>query len=198
MNENEHDWSELIELMEGAKRGLSFAEGLSDAEVHRAEENYGFQFPPDLRAFLQTALPLGSPPFPNWRLADDPYIREALSLPLHGILFDVEHGIWLPEWGQRPKLMEEAKALVEEHVKKAPRLIPIYRHRMMPDRPHLTGNPVLSIHQTDIIYYGFDLDDYFRHEFGLLGRKPWPPTVRSIEFWDVDRWQEVRWKEDVE
>ena len=78
MNENEHDWSELIELMEGAKRGLSFAEGLSDAEVHSAEENYGFQFPPDLRAFLQTALPLGSPPFPNWRLADDPYIREAL------------------------------------------------------------------------------------------------------------------------
>jgi len=62
MNENEHDWSELIELMEGAKRGLSFAEGLSDAEVHGAEENYGFQFPPDLRDFLQTALPLGSLP----------------------------------------------------------------------------------------------------------------------------------------
>jgi len=51
--------------------------------------------------------------------------------------------MWLLEWGQRPKLMEEAKVLVEEHVKKAPRLIPIYGQRMMPDRPHLTGNPIL-------------------------------------------------------
>ena len=194
MNENEQDWSELIELLEGAKRGLHFAEGLSDAEVRRAEENYGFQFPPDLKAFLQTALPVGSPVFPDWRLEDDLYIREMLDLPLQGILFDVENGIWLPEWGQRPKLIEEAKALVEEHVKKAPRLIPIYRHRMMPDRPHLVGNPILSVHQTDIIYYGFDLDDYFRHEFDLPGRKPWPPEVTSIEFWDVDRWHEARLK----
>jgi hypothetical protein len=46
MNENEHNWSKLIELLEGAKRGLNFAEGLSDAEVRRAEENYEFQFRP--------------------------------------------------------------------------------------------------------------------------------------------------------
>ena len=43
---------------------------------------------------------------------------------------------------------------------------------MMPDRPQLNGNPIFSIHQTDMIYYGFDLDDYFRHEFDLPNRKP--------------------------
>jgi hypothetical protein len=191
---NPGDWSDLIALLEGAKRGLHFGEGLSDVEVQRAEESYGVRFPPDLRAFLQTALPLGSP-FPNWRIADDPIAREAESLVLRGILFDVEeNGVWLPEWGQRPGQLDDAKALVAEHVKKAPRLIPIYGHRMMPDRPHLNSNPIFSIHQTDMIYYGFNLDDYFRHEFDLPNRKPWPSKVRSIEFWEPDRWQEVRWR----
>ena len=98
---DEHNWPEMIRLLEGAKRGLRFADGLSDAEVLRAEENYGFEFPPDLRGFLQTALPLGVP-FPYWRTAEDTSIREQLGLPLQGVLFDVEHGVWLPEWGQRP------------------------------------------------------------------------------------------------
>jgi hypothetical protein len=76
---NEYDWSGLINLLESAKRGLHFGEGLSDAEVRRAEENYRVRFPPDLRAFLQTALPL-SFPFPNWRVADDPIARGAESV----------------------------------------------------------------------------------------------------------------------
>ena len=75
----EHDWSELIELLKLSKRGLSFTGGLTDAEVLRAEENYGFQFPPDPKAFLQTAVPIGHS-FPNWRLPDDPSIWERLRL----------------------------------------------------------------------------------------------------------------------
>ena len=50
------------------------------------------------------------------------------------------------------------------------------------------------MHQTDIIYYGFDLDDYLRHEFDLPDRKPWPSEVRAIEFWNVDRWQDAGWR----
>jgi hypothetical protein len=67
---------------------------------------------------------------------------------------------------------------------------------MMPDEPHLPGNPVFSVHQTDIIYYGFDLADYLRHEFDFPGREPWPEQVRLIRFWNVDRFQEVRWGTD--
>jgi hypothetical protein len=73
------------------------------------------------------------------------------------------------------------------------KLIPIYGHRMMPDEPHLPGNPVFSVYQTDIIYYGYDLADYLRHEFHLPGREPWPERVRAIRFWDLDRFQDVRW-----
>jgi hypothetical protein len=179
-------------MLKGATRCVVFADGLTDSEIALAEENYGFRFPPDLREFLQTALPIGFP-FPDWRLEDDVKIRELLHLPLDGVLFDVEkNDFWLPEWGPRPTQMEEAKAVAMEHLDEAPRLVPVYGHRMIPDRPHQAGNPVLSVHQTDIIYYGYDLDDYFRHEFSLPGRKPWPLEVREVPFWEVERWQALQ------
>jgi hypothetical protein len=188
-----NQWHELVELLRGA--GVLFRSGLTDEELLRAEENYNLTFPPDLREFLKFAMPWGLP-FPDWRTRDDPFIRETLDLPLHGMLFDVENNaFWLSEWGPKPPDNDEAKRIVEEHVAQAPRLIPIYSHRMIPDRPHETGNPVFSVHQTDIIYYGFDIDDYFRHEFNLPGRKAWPDTIRNIEFWDVDRFQDLRWRE---
>jgi hypothetical protein len=185
-------WTDLIELLKNAQRRVAFSDGLTDIEVARTEETYGFRFPVDLRNFLQTALPIGFP-FPDWRAEDDPNVREMLRWPLHGILFDVEQNdFWLPEWGAKPSRIEDAKAIAKENTSRAPRLIPIYSHRMMPDLPLQSGNPVLSVYQTDIIYYGFDLDDYFRHEFELPGRKPWPSEIRSIAFWDVDRWQKLR------
>ena len=127
------DWAELIVLLESA--GVMFAPGLTDEEVSRAEERYDFCFPPDLREFLQTAFPKHFP-FANWRSEDEEPIRESMSLPLHGIMFDVERNeFWLPEWGPRPPRLEDARLIVEEKVSQAPRLIPIYAHRMMPDRP---------------------------------------------------------------
>jgi hypothetical protein len=189
---NKNGWSDLIEQLKEA--GVAFAAGLTETEISRAEESYGFRFPPDLREFLQTALPTGHR-FPDWRAGDDTLIRDLLRLPLEGILFDVEQNeFWLPEWGTQPTRIEDARTVVEEHVNNAPRLVPIYGHRMIPDRPNEAGNPVLSVHQTDIIYYGFDLDDFFRHEFELAGEKPWPSEVRRIDFWDVNCWQDLRWR----
>jgi hypothetical protein len=187
----ENKWQELIELLD--EKNVIFTDGLTDAEVLQIEFRHGFRFPDDLRDFLQTAMPKGYS-FTNWRSDQEPF-PELLSYPLHGILSDVEHGFWLPEWGTRPALIEEARAIVEEQVKQAPKLIPVYAYLMMPDRPSTLGNPVLSVHQTDIIYYGFDLEDYLRHEFDLPGRKPWPAEIKRIEFWDADRWQETRWGE---
>jgi hypothetical protein len=175
---------------------INFDAGLTDAEVALTEARFGFRFPPDLRAFLQTALPRG-PRFPDWRSGDEAALRDWLDMPRQGVLFDVEHnGFWLEEWGPRPGPVEEALRVAGELVAAAPRLIPVYSHRMMPDDPHLAGNPVFSVHQTDIIHYGFDLADYLRNEFGLPSREPWPERVRPIRFWDLDRFQEVRWGPD--
>ena len=161
--------------------------GLTDAEVADVERRFGFRFPPDLRAFLQAALPHG-PEFPDWRGGDEATLRDWLDEPRRGVLFDVEHnGFWLAEWGPRPAATGEAAA---------PRLIPIFGHRMMPDEPHRAGNPVFSVHQTDIIPYGSDLADYLRHKFDPDNHEIWPGPYRPIRFWDVERWQAVRWGPD--
>ncbi len=194
---NRCDWQELIDQLRGTENrpvhGIEFDAGLTDAEIAEAESRFGFRFPPDLREFLQTALPRG-PQFPDWRSGDEAALRDWLDLPRQGILFDIEHNdFWLHEWGPRPASLDKALTVACELVTAAPRLIPIYLHRMMPDEPHLPGNPVLSVHQTDIIHYGFDLADYLRTEFGLGGNAPGPEQVRPIRFWDPDRFQAVRW-----
>ncbi len=164
---------------------IEFDGGLTGAEVAAVEAKFALRFPPDLRAFLQTALPRGRQ-FPDWRSGDESALRDWLDQPRQGILFDIEYnGFWLEGWGPRPLTLNGAKQVVSELVAAAPRLIPIFLHRMMPDEPHLPGNPVFSVHQTDIIHYGFDLSDYLRYEFHLPGREPWPEQVRPIRFWDL-------------
>ncbi len=46
-----------------------------------------------------------------------------------------------------------------------PQLIPVFGHRYLPGIAGQVGHPVLSVHQTDIIYYGADLADYLRREW---------------------------------
>jgi hypothetical protein len=184
-------WPELVAQMK--ERGIAFDSGLTGAEVAAVEARFGFRFPPDLRAFLQTALPQGEQ-LPDWRSGKESALRDWLDWSRQGILFDIEYnGFWLEEWGPRPPSPANAMRAASELIDGAPKSIPIFMHRMMPDEPHLPGNPVFSVHQTDIIHYGFDLADYLRNEFHLPGRGPWPEEIRPIRFWDLDRFQEVRW-----
>ena len=199
-------WKELVDQLRSAPyefgriapgsrvHRVEFDDGLTDAEIAAVESRFGFRFPPDLREFLQTALPRG-PQFPDWRSGNENELHMWLDRPRRGVLFDVESGFWLPEWGERPQGLDVRRA-VEALVAAAPKLIPVYAHRMMPDEPHEPGNPVFSVHQTDIIEYGFDLADYLRHEFELPGREPRPERVRKIRFWDIDRFQDTRWGPD--
>jgi hypothetical protein len=185
-----NDWLPLINLLRGA--GLEFEVGLTNLEIERLENTFNFCFPPDLRTFLKTALPFWNSP--RWRSGSVSDIQEWFDLPLKDVLFDVEqNNFWLPEWGPRPERPSEALGIASLKVKDAPKLIPILAGRFIPDSPQEAGNPVFSVHQTDIIYYGFDLEDYFRHEFNLPDRKEWPAEVRPIEFWDPDRFQKLRW-----
>lgn len=189
------DWNRLVGELRNTEyyRGVvtaetqpfrvAFDEGLTDSEVARVEARHGFRFPPDLRAFLQTALPRGGA-FPDWRAGDATALAAWLNEPKEGILFDVEHNsFWMDDWGARPASLVQAKETAAKFIDAAPRLIPVFAHRMIAAEPGRTGNPVFSVHQTDIIYYGSDLEDYLRHEFKLAGRHPWPEQLRPIRFW---------------
>lgn len=164
-------------------KGILLEEGLSEGEVHEIELRYAFRFPPDLLAFLRRAVPV-SPRFPNWRTESDDELRSAFSGPADGIAFDVEvNNFWMDEWGARPKDSEEAASLAHKMVAAAPVLVPVYGHRYIPSEPLEEGNPVFSVVQTDIIYYGNDLPDYLYEEF-RVPRPPWArSTPRRIRLW---------------
>ncbi|WP_441251339.1 hypothetical protein [Kitasatospora sp. McL0602] len=160
---------------------VTIGPGLSDAEIEAAEERFGFRFAADHRLFLQAGLPLGRG-WPDWRGGDADELRGHLERPRDGVLFDVKHGFWYPGWGEKPEDRREALRLAETRLGDAPQLVPVFSHRYLPGIAGQSGHPVLSVHQTDIIYYGNDLADYLRHEFGGsasdLGR-----ARASVPFW---------------
>ena len=174
--------------------GVQFDTGLTDAEVEKVQETYGFLFPPDLRQFLQHALPV-SKAWLNWRDDSENAIRHRFDWPADGICFDIEHNnFWMEAWGPRPTNLMDAFRVARQQVVAAPTLIPVYSHRFLPEEPFLAGNPILSVYQTDIIHYGNDLASYFANEFSAdpqtlpdhyIPCLEWAAqSARPIQFWD--------------
>ncbi|MFG2989161.1 hypothetical protein ACGFZK_07665 [Streptomyces sp. NPDC048257] len=157
--------------------------GLSERELDGIEERFGFTFAVDHRVFLSAGLPYGSRSWPDWRNGDPADLAERLSWPVEGVLFDVErNGFWHPAWGPRPTGTSAAVRLARAELATAPPLVPVYSHRYLPGTAGEWGHSVLSVHQTDIIFYGNDLADYVRHEFA--GRASSLPAPRStVGFW---------------
>jgi hypothetical protein len=186
-----------IELLKSAH--VVFEEGLSDNEIARREQQFGLRFPPDLKALLQTALPVGVESastfsFPNWRSGDDQTLQTRLDWPFEGMAFDIEHNVfWLDDWEPKPSSLGEAIEIARRHVAAAPKLVPVCSHRYLPCEPLDAGNPVFSIYQTDIIIYGIDLWDYFWNEFAPpndrwartkgMSAEQFAAALRNIRFW---------------
>ncbi len=175
-------WDDAFALLR--RRGIKIEPGLDRREIASIEGFLGACLPPDLASFLATGLPVGER-FPNWRQLDALQIAGEVDSPLDGILFDIENNaFWLPSWGSRPSRLHEALTMAEVVIKRAPPLIRIYAHRYLPSAPSEPGNPVLSVHQTDVIFYGRNLPSYFAIEFG---GQPWKDHAvgnnRHLPFW---------------
>jgi hypothetical protein len=170
------------------KAGVQIDAGLTAQEFARVESEFEFRFPPDYREFLATGLPV-SRGWVNWRSGERSAIHQRFSWPLEGICFDVEQNdFWLGEWGVKPAKLADVLEIVRRAVAEAPVLIPICGHRYIPAIPTDAGNPVFSVHQTDIIYYGADLLEYLQNEFSYyFGRINAPLLItrepRRIGFW---------------
>ncbi len=190
----------LIELMKAKQ--IAFELGLTDDEIYRIENKYGIIFPPDLRLFLQTEFPI-SEGFLNWRLGlksdkESKKIIKRINWPLEGMLFDLKsNDFWLKSWEEKPNDPSEREKIVKERYYSYPKLIPIYSHRYIPSEPNEENNPIFSVYQMDIIYYGYDLATYFANEFNFeltnefqLLQKP----KKEIKFWSY--WVEFGWQEE--
>jgi hypothetical protein len=162
--------------------GITLAEGLTEDELFAAEAAVHCDFPPDLRLFLGQALPVGDH-FPNWREPDGVALAEQLAHPIEGVLFDVRvNHFWMPHWPKRPTDFGASVEMATGLLATWPKLIPLYGHRYLPSEPSEPGNPVLSVMQTDITYYGSNLPDYFKNEFVSRG---WPlkSECRKVPGW---------------
>jgi hypothetical protein len=149
-------------------QGRDVDPGLSDDELDAVELRLQISFPPDLRALLATGVPRGDG-FPDWHRESDESLRARMQAPVDGVLFDVERdGAWLATWGRRPDDPGQAVSLAEAQLAQAPALVAVYGHRYIPAEPGLAGNPVFSIHQSDVIVYGSSLASYLAAEFGVV------------------------------
>lgn len=167
---NQKQANRIIKLLK--EKGISFDRGLSNDEIKRIEKQFFITFPQDLKLFLQTEVPVSSS-FVNWRYGINSEtgkreIENWIDSPKKGILFDVKYNnFWLEKWGEKPKDFKTQKEIASIKIAEEPKLIPIFCHRFIPSEPNEIGNPVFSVHQTDIIYYGYDLIDYFSKEFKI-------------------------------
>lgn len=183
--------------------------GLSDARIDALSRAHGFPVPSDYRAYLRalhgttprrpgatfgaidaaigegidsnsSLVPATAAGFYSWErdLADIQMARERV---IDGLLFDVVHnGFWLPEWASRADDVHVLEVQLRAHVKAAPPLIPIFGHRHMLVVTDEGPNPVLSIHQSDVIVYGADVLSYLEAELHLSAPNEAPARPSSI------------------
>jgi hypothetical protein len=168
------------------ERGELFESGLTESEFKSIESEFCFKFPPDLKEFLSVALPV-SGDWVNWRDENRDRIKERINWPYEGICFDIENNLfWLDAWGKKPNSLQQCFEIAKCAINKAPKLIPVYSHRYIPESPPEKGNPIFSVYQTDIIYYGANLENYFKTEFWASFGEKDPGGVgkiKRIEFW---------------
>jgi hypothetical protein len=178
-------YTSIIDLLK--IKGIIFEDGLDLQEVNNIENIYEIKFPPDLKEFLSIALPVSNN-FINWRDTSEENIKKIsnrLNWPVEGMIFDIENNnFWYSAWGNKPNDLEEAIKICKNEMKKVPRLIPICSHRYIPSEPNEAGNPIFSVYQTDIIYYGEDLISYLQLEFDMKRYEDMDfESIKKIRFW---------------
>ena len=183
------DWSDIY-MYEGIidqlkQKGVEFAIGLSDEELCWIEHKYEITFPKDLRSFYKEALPI-SRGFYNWRDKCNENvlsIKNAMKMPVKGIVENSDEIDWSEEWGEEPSNFNERKKIIENMVLEAPKLIPIFSHRYMASISS-ESLPIFSIYGTDIICFAKNISDYFLVEFKIKQNSIFMNNeVSYIPFW---------------
>ena len=176
-------YKESIKLLRS--RGIQVQAGLTDDEVEKIEKIYGIQFPKSLKNFLMEGMPI-SDGFYNWRNFKPDnieYIKRVIYHPVKFIENYPEEVEWYREWGKEPECVSDRVQIVRNRLKNAPTLLPVFVHRYMPKT--LDENPpVISVNGTDIIFYGENLEEYFKIEFGEKKHAEIDcQVIKPIPFW---------------
>lgn len=162
--------------------GVEIARGLRPEEFDGIEQQWGFRFAADHRAFLAGGLPVGQG-WPDWRAPDPLALRDALNWPVDGLLFDVEHnGWWYRAWPARPEATADALEVAYGLLRRAPQLVPLHGTYYVPDASEGAGHPVLDVFRSAVRPLGADLVDWVERSFGSGGPGSRDPKV-TVAFW---------------
>ncbi|WP_024294764.1 hypothetical protein [Lacrimispora indolis] len=160
-------YEEIINIMK--EKNVIFSSGINETDLSKIHQIYEIMLPKELIEFYSLALPI-SKGFYNWKdfsLSNIEHIKSALKRPENDLIELVDEVYWCDDWGEEPLDENEKAEVINNFLKTAPKLIPIFTHRYLPSYPDNKSNPVFSIHGTDVIYYGNDLLSYLQIEFGL-------------------------------
>lgn len=160
-------YQEIIDKMK--KKDVIFSSGLNETDLRKIQQIYEIMLPQELIEFYSLALPV-SMGFYNWKdfsLSNIEHIKSAIKRPENDLIELVDEIYWCDDWGEEPLDENEKAEIINDLLKKAPKLIPIFKHRYLPFYADNKSNPVFSIHGTDVIYYGDGLLSYLQIEFGL-------------------------------
>lgn len=189
------------------ENNIEVKKGLSEKQIELTQEYYKIIFPPDLKKFL-SAVKL----FQYFKLTPSPgfqpeerdesyynafydwfdfsennvnWLKHYLNWPIRGALFDVENNnFWLKSWGEKPSKLEDRLIEAKNQMEAVPKLIPVSGHRYISSEPNEAGNPIYSVHQMDIIFYGENLWDYFEVEFDKKKHSDIDCSkIKKIPFW---------------
>ena len=175
--------AQILELLK--RKSILFETGLTADEFEQIRNVYDIEFPTPLQDFLGNILPV-SKGFYNWRnfnKSNVEFIKACMKHPVEFICNQTHEVDWCDEWGVEPDDEKIRDDEIKKKALKAPTLIPIYLHRYMP-LGHFNSYPILSIHGIDVIYYGKDLEDYIRNEFGDKNRAGLDyKNIEKVPFW---------------
>jgi hypothetical protein len=169
---------EVVERL--ADAGVRLDRGLTEADVKRIEQKFGFSFGPDHRSLLRTALPLGDT-WLNWRHATPAKIRERLRAPVDAVIADVLAGdFWPASWGERPAESAAAETAARARLADVPVLVPLYGHCYLPAAPAPAQSPVFSVRPAEVRVHGADLLQFVDVEFGTAEGSA---ATTQLSFW---------------
>lgn len=176
-------YDEIVSRLQ--ERGIRFDVGLRSQEIEMIQQKYDILFPESLRSFYQNALPI-SEGFYNWRKdsrENVSYIKSAMEKPFKDMMECCDELDWCEKWGEEPASPRKRKLALQNMVRGAPKLIPIFSHRYMAN-VQIPENPVFSVSGTDIICYAKNLESYLEIEFKLKRQENiWINELPHIPFW---------------
>lgn len=178
------EWADAV-VEQLHRKGVVFAQGLTDVEVDEAATAFGCPMPAELETLLRRAVPTG-PRWARWTEGANKVAADAREWVDGAFRFDVEHsGYWHRCLGEQPDGVAESISQACSSVATTPPLFPIWGHRFLTSAPADGSRAVLPVWQAvDSILYGNDLADYLAREFGIE-RPAWAaPDPPPVPVWE--------------